>query len=441
MSKAAKYSLLIICVLVFFLYLPSKASTELEPLLGTARINVKVTNEPGGEGISGAEIYITSAPIGVECECYLPVTTDASGEALIPLTGVPIGPVQIELEASATGFEPVRRTVQIVAFATVDIEIVFRQKLEVRGNGTGNGKVTSFPSGIDCDINQGVESGDCSQTYDFGTEVILSAEPLEDSTFDGWSGSDCGDTGECTVTMNGHQTASARFALCVYLISPTSRFVPIGGGTYSITVTTSNSECDAPWNASENVNWITITSGSSGSGDGTVRYEVSANNGPERTATITVAENNHTVNQTGNSPPTISNPTGALILLSDPICNLYGDPVGSSFQVNFDYSDPDGNGPTNISQAKMSVAWDFPDCCDGSFDNYTWNSSVSGDGYSGTVITKQCYRFGNNSYVDVTMTIEDLIGSKSNPLTVRIEKPLAIEPEMCIPAILHLLID
>ena len=43
----------------------------------------------------------------------------------------------------------------------------------------------------------------------------------------------------------------------------------------------------------------------------------------------------------------------------------------------------------------------------------------SGNGYSGTATTRQCYRFGSNSYVDVTMTIEDLTESKSNRLDSR----------------------
>ena len=129
-----------------------------------------------------------------------------------------------------------------------------------------------------------------------------------------------------------------------------------------------------------------------------------------------------------NVGPAIFNPAWELIQLNDPDCNLYGPPVGSLFLVTFDYTDPDGNGPTNISQAKMEIAWVFPgsdDYDDGVFNDYIWHSLLSSDGNSdsGTAITRQCYRFGSNGYVDVTMTIEDLIGAKSNPLGVRITKP------------------
>jgi len=85
--------------------------------------------------------------------------------------------------------------------------------------------------------------------------------------------------------------------------------------------------------------------------------------------------------------PTISNPAWDLLILNDPNCNYFGPPVGSLFLITFDYTDPDGNGPTNISQAKLDIAYDFPGCCDGDWNDYTWNSSLSGDGNSGTATT------------------------------------------------------
>jgi hypothetical protein len=125
---------------------------------------------------------------------------------------------------------------------------------------------------------------------------------------------------------------------------------------------------------------------------------------------------------TTNAPPTISTATYNLDTLNDARCNL-SLPVGSSFTVTFNYTDSDGNGPINISQANLYIAFDFPLGVDGYFDNYTWNSSLSGNGSSGTATTLQCYRFGSNAYVDVTMTIQDLLGATSNALTVRIFRP------------------
>jgi hypothetical protein len=123
-----------------------------------------------------------------------------------------------------------------------------------------------------------------------------------------------------------------------------------------------------------------------------------------------------------NVAPVIFNSNYTLVNVNDESCSL-SLPLGSLFEVTFDYTDSDGNGPTNISQANLDIVYDFPFGVDGGFNNYTWNSSLSGNGSSGSATTRQCYRFGSDSYVDVTMTIEDLSGNISNELTVRIDKP------------------
>ena len=75
---------------------------------------------------------------------------------------------------------------------------------------------------------------------------------------------------------------------CTYSLSSTSQAFNSNGGSGSVGVTPSSSICS--WIAiSDNSDWITITSGSSGSGNGTVFYSVSANTGSSsRTGTITI---------------------------------------------------------------------------------------------------------------------------------------------------------
>ena len=88
---------------------------------------------------------------------------------------------------------------------------------------------------------------------------------------------------------------------CTYSIDPTSEHFSSFGGTGSVSVT-APSECS--WTATSNDGWITITSGSSGSGNGTVYYSVSSSTG-SRTGTMTIAGLTFTVTQDGiNIPPT-----------------------------------------------------------------------------------------------------------------------------------------
>jgi len=89
---------------------------------------------------------------------------------------------------------------------------------------------------------------------------------------------------------------------CRYSISPPGQSFPASGGTGSINVST-QSACS--WNASSNVSWMTITSGSRGTGNGTVYYSINANSDlSSRTASSTIAKNTFTVTQEGNSTTT-----------------------------------------------------------------------------------------------------------------------------------------
>ena len=127
-----------------------------------------------------------------------------------------------------------------------------------------------------------------------------------------------------TVTIGGqtftvNQAAGA--SPCVYSINPTSQSVPATGATgLSVNVSTSGG---CAWTATSNATWLTITSGASGSGNGTVRLNVAANTGVARPGTVTIAGQTFTVNQAGAAPScTYSiNPT-AVTVGDDNVSNL-----------------------------------------------------------------------------------------------------------------------
>jgi hypothetical protein len=69
--------------------------------------------------------------------------------------------------------------------------------------GNGSGTISSSSAGIDC-------GADCSEAFDYGTYVLLTATPDQGSTFVGWSGP-CSGTGSCPVVMNSDWTVTAEF--------------------------------------------------------------------------------------------------------------------------------------------------------------------------------------------------------------------------------------
>jgi hypothetical protein len=114
-------------------------------------------------------------------------------------------------------------------------------------------------------------------------------------------------------------------SMCTYSISPPGQSFTATGGTGSVNVTT-QSTC--PRTASSGASWVTITSGGSGTGSGTVQYSVAANtSASSRTASSTIAGNVFNVTQAGTSGSTLTitasagtggtiSPTGAVSVSS-----------------------------------------------------------------------------------------------------------------------------
>jgi len=92
-------------------------------------------------------------------------------------------------------------------------------------------------------------------------------------------------------------------APCVFHVTPLSRDVAATGGTTSVSIT-ANGACG--WTAASSVPWIRITSGASGTGNGTTTMTVDANTGAARDGVVTVAGQNVTVSQSAPLPCTYS---------------------------------------------------------------------------------------------------------------------------------------
>jgi len=92
---------------------------------------------------------------------------------------------------------------------------------------------------------------------------------------------------------------------CTYSVNPKSQSFDAGGGSGTLTLTV-KSGCS--WSTKSNVSWIAVTSGGAGSDNGTVRYSVAINPGPDsRSGTLTVQGETFTVSQDGaGSKPLIT---------------------------------------------------------------------------------------------------------------------------------------
>jgi hypothetical protein len=83
---------------------------------------------------------------------------------------------------------------------------------------------------------------------------------------------------------------------CTYTIKPNDYHAGRGPDSISIDVT-APSGCT--WTTTTSASWVTIAAGRSGTGDGTVRLDIPANSGPERTASVTIAGITFTLLQNG----------------------------------------------------------------------------------------------------------------------------------------------
>jgi hypothetical protein len=87
--------------------------------------------------------------------------------------------------------------------------------ISILPSGTGSGRVTSSPAGIDCTITRGNGSGTCWAFFPVDTVVRLSASPANDSSFRGWRTNlpGCSDPSRVRVARGTNITCSPGFFL------------------------------------------------------------------------------------------------------------------------------------------------------------------------------------------------------------------------------------
>lgn len=103
-----------------------------------------------------------------------------------------------------------------------------------------------------------------------------------------------------SVTVAGAPVTITQSGLtCSYSLTPTSASAPAGGGSATVSVTAATG---CSWTAVSPASWLTMTSGASGTGNGTVSYTTAANTSPSaRTAALSIGGKTVTITEAGTS--------------------------------------------------------------------------------------------------------------------------------------------
>ena len=109
-----------------------------------------------------------------------------------------------------------------------------------------------------------------------------------------------------TITVAGRTltvTQAAAASVCSIALSPTALSIGAAAATGAVNVA---APAGCAWTAASDAAWLTITSGLSGSGTGSVQYATTANTGAARTATVSIGNQAFTLTQSAAAAPSCS---------------------------------------------------------------------------------------------------------------------------------------
>ena len=156
---------------------------------------------------------VTSSPSGIDCgdDC----SHDYGHGTTVTLSAAPASNSTFAGWGGACTGTSTTCAVTMDQARTVTATFTLQQHtLSYLKQGDGEGTVNLSPPDRDCD-------GDCSETYDHGTEVTLTASAAEGSAFDGWGGACSGTRSTCTVTMTSARSVVAAFSVVHHTLEVT----------------------------------------------------------------------------------------------------------------------------------------------------------------------------------------------------------------------------
>ncbi len=175
-------------------------------------------------------------------------------------------------------------------------------------------------------------------------------------------------TNQVSLSGGGSATAGASDATnitnCTYSVNPPNAGAAPTATSGSVVVTTA---VGCPWSATSGATWLSIASGSSATGGGTLNYNVAANTtGAQRSGTLTVAGQTVTVTQGANNPLQIP----ALVSLNP----FQG--TGPNATLTLVYSHPSGWAAIQSAEFIVNPRWESQNRTGGCYIKYTPATSL-----------------------------------------------------------------
>jgi hypothetical protein len=162
-----------------------------------------------GGGGSGGVIVLIAPTVNVNATGFLNANHGLGGTGSGPADGG---------NGAVGSVHTLANVFQVFSTPGTEAETPYSDQIDAAVFGTGSGSIASSPAGINC-------PSDCSEPYDPGATVTLTATPAAGSVLSAWTGA-CASAGtapQCTLALNGNTVMGATFA-------PAAGAVPATGG-------------------------------------------------------------------------------------------------------------------------------------------------------------------------------------------------------------------
>jgi uncharacterized repeat protein (TIGR02543 family) len=193
---------------------PSSSTTPTPPPTTVAQTVVVTV---GGAG------SVTSSPAGINCTATSGCAQSFPAGTSLTLVASPSqGQAFVGWTGDCSGSAP---TCVITVNATANVGAQFAPAVQLEALQVtvgGAGTVASSPTGLSCSAT----AGNCTQSFDSGTTVTLTATAASGNAFVGWTGACSGSARTCTITLTSAQSVGASFAA---IVQTDSLNVTVGG--------------------------------------------------------------------------------------------------------------------------------------------------------------------------------------------------------------------